>query len=111
MAVNLTDKINQTKVFTLDWDGDDVDVSYRPNAVTPALLEEVDEAAKADDLSMLGVLLDPVLDWWDVLDADGQRIGTDPDTIRTLPMRFIGLVQRGIERDQNPPEDGTSAGS
>jgi hypothetical protein len=46
-----------------------------------------------------------------VLDNDGQRIPTDAATIATLPMRWLTLVQKGIETDQNPPESGASGGS
>lgn len=110
MAVSLRDKMTEAKTIQVEWGPDTVDVSYRPNVVTPALLEEVDEAAKRDDLSSLGVLLEPVLEWWDVLDDEGNRIPTDQGTIRTIPMRFIVLVQRAIEVDQNPPGDRDSVG-
>lgn len=110
MGVRLVDKMNETKVATIKWGADDVEVSYRPNSVTPALLEAVDEAAKRDDMSVMGVVLEPVLDWWDVLDAEGNRLPTDADTIARMPMPWLNLVQAGIQEDQNPPEDETSHG-
>lgn len=103
-GVRLSTKMDETSVVTITWGEDDVDVCYRTNAVTPDLLEKVDKAAEQDDLSVLGVLLEPVLVWWDILDDKDRRIPTDAETIRTIPMSFITLVQRGIEADQNPPE-------
>lgn len=110
MGVNLSDKRAETKTMTLKWGDDDVDVCYRPNAVTPALLESIEDAAKLDDLSALGVMLEPILEWWDVMDGD-QRVPTTKESIREMPIRWIGIVQAGLEADQNPPADGNSAGS
>lgn len=110
MAVHLHNKMGESKTIQVEWGPDTVDVSYHPNVVTPALLEEVDEAAKRDNLDSLGVLLEPVLEWWDVLGEDNERIPTDAATIRSIPMRFLILVQRAIEVDQNPPADRDSVG-
>lgn len=110
MAVKLSEKMAETKTVTVKWGDDDVDICYKPNAVTPRLLEEIDQAAAKDDMSALGVALEPVLEWWDVLDDKGRRIGTDAGTIATLPLSWIVAVQNGMEADQNPPESGTSAG-
>ena len=105
MAVVLDDMKGRTKVISISWDGETVDVSYFPNVVTPDLLEKVDEAAKKDDLSVLGVMLEPVLDWWDILEHDGgPRIPTDAETIRSVPMSFLNALQKAITEDSNPPE-------
>lgn len=104
MPVKLQDKMAETKTITVMWGEDEVLVSYHPNAVTPDLLDRVDGAAKEENLSVLGVLLDPVLDWWDVLDNSGKRIPTDKITIATIPMPFLNKVQVAIQEDQNPPE-------
>lgn len=103
-GVRLSSKMAETKVVTVTWGDDDVDVSYHPNVVTPDLLEKVDQAAQEDNLDVLGVLLEPVLEWWDILDDQDKRIPTDRATIREVPMPFLVLVQSAIESDQNPPE-------
>lgn len=103
-GVRLAEKMAETRTITITWGVDDVDVCYHPNAVTPDLLEKVDKAADQDNLDVLGVLLEPVLEWWDILDEKDRRIPTDAATIKTVPMPFLTLVQRGIEDDQNPPE-------
>lgn len=102
-GVRLSTKMAETAVVTVTWGDDDVDVCYHPNAVTPDLLERVDKAAEQDNLDVLGVLLEPVLEWWDILDDRDRRIPTDAATIKSVPMPFINLVQRAIEADQNPP--------
>lgn len=111
MAVNLADKRTESKVITVMWGDDPVEVSYFPNAVTPNLLDEVEAAAKQDDLSVIGTLLEPVLDWWDVLDDKGKRIPTDKATISGLPLRWLTLVQKALEDDQRPPDSADPKGS
>lgn len=107
MAVKLADKIAETKTVTVTWGEDDVDVSYFPNAVTAKLLSDIDQAADAEDLTVIGVALEPILDWWDVLDDKGKRIPTDRDTIASLPLAWIIAVQSALEEAQNPPENGS----
>lgn len=111
MAVKIKEMMGRTKTVTVEWDGESVDVSYFHNVVTPALMEEVVKAAEKEDLSVLGVSLEPVLDWWDVLQEDGSRLGTSADIIRQVPMSFLNAVQRAIQEDQNPPEESSSDAS
>lgn len=109
MAVSLDTMKGRTKVITVHWDGEDVDVSYHPNVVTPELLEAVDEAARRDNLDVLGVMLEPVLDWWDILEhEDGPRLPTNTETIRKVPMSFLNKLQDAIQEDQNPPGESSS---
>lgn len=104
MSVKLDEMKGRTKVITVTWDDETVDVSYHPNVVTPELLEKVDEAARRDNLDVLGVMLEPVLDWWDILLEDGSRLATDAATIKRVPMSFLNRLQDAIQEDQNPPE-------
>lgn len=105
MAVVLEQMKGRTKIINVHWDGEIVDVSYHPNVVTPELLEKVDEAGRQDNLDVLGVMLEPVLDWWDILESEGgPRLPTDATTIRSVPMSFLNKLQDAIQEDQNPPE-------
>ena len=111
MAVALSSMKTRTKLITVEWDGETVDVSYFPNVVTPELLEKVDEASRRDNLDVLGVMLEPVLDWWDILLEDGSRLPTDAGTIKRVPMSFLNRLQDKIQEDQNPPESSSSDAS
>lgn len=111
MAVKLDDMMGRTKVITVDWDGEQVDVSYFSNVVTPELLEEVDEASKRENLDVLGVMLEPVLEWWDILLADGTRMPTDAATIKKVPLSFLDKLQDKIMEDQRPPAGSSSGDS
>lgn len=111
MAVKMSEMKSRTKVLQVTWDGETVDVSYFPNVVTPELLEQVDDAAKRDNLDILGVMLEPVLDWWDILLDDDTRMPTDADTIKRVPMSFLSKLQDAITEAQRPPAESSSAGS
>jgi hypothetical protein len=111
MAVKITDMMGRTKTIQVEWDGETVDVSYFHNVVTPEHLENVAQAADKEDLSVLGVMLEPVLDWWDILQDDGTRLPTDADTIRRVPMSFLNALNKAIEEAQNPPEGSSSDAS
>jgi len=107
--VALDKMMGRTKKIIVHWDGEEVEVSYFTNVVTPAMLEKVEEAAQQDNLDVLGVMLEPVLDYWDILETEGgRRLDTDAETIKTIPMSFLTALQKAIEEDQNPPEGSSS---
>lgn len=108
MAMKLSEVKAMTKVVTVEFMGGTVDVSYRPAAMTPAILEEVLAMAKtaeteAEDMSMIGSMLEPVLDWWDMLDDKGKRIGTTTEDIRQMPLPFLVKVLSDVQEDMRPP--------
>jgi hypothetical protein len=84
------------------WDGETVDVGYRPAAVTPRLMDEVAAAAKDENLGVVGHLLSAVIDWWDVLDDDGARIPPTPENVADFPIPFLMAVMNTIQDAQGP---------
>jgi hypothetical protein len=66
-------------------------------------MEAVTEAETANDLSILGVLLEPVLAWWDVLDDQDQRIPPTAENIKRMPMAFVMKVIAKVQEDSDPP--------
>lgn len=80
------------------------EVGYHPAEVTPALLERVQAAADEGNLDVVGVLLEPVLEWWDVLDDDDHRMPTDAATIKVLPLGFLMEVMTSVQEAVRPPD-------
>lgn len=103
MAMRLSDVKGKQKVTTIEWDGETVDVAYLPNMVTTDLIDGVQDAAAEGDVKVIGALLEPILEWWDVLDDDGQRLPTDAATIGTIPLPFLNIVMEGIQGAVLPP--------
>lgn len=108
MAMKLSEVKAKTKVCTVEFMDETVDVSYFPAAMTPRILEDVLAlAGKADndaqDMALVGKMLEPVLDWWDVLDDDDQRIPPTQETIKDMPLPFLVKVLNDLQADLNPP--------
>lgn len=96
------------KVCTAHWDGEDVDVCYRPSKVTPAMLANVldmvkdGNSAASAEIESVPALLEPILVWWDVLDDNDERLPTDAKTIRSMPMSFLSAVVAATQEDMKP---------
>lgn len=103
MAMKLSEVKAKVKTCTVTWDDEEVEVGYHPAAMTPEILEAVQEHAKEDNLRVIGTMLEPVLAWWDVLDDDGERMPTDAETIRTIPLPFLMKVLDDVQGDMRPP--------
>lgn len=104
MAMRLSEVRSKIKTATVTWDDETVDVGWCPARFTPDVAEAVNDAEKADDLGVLGALLEPILEWWDVLDDDDKRLPTDKATISGMPMAFLMKVMADLQEDMNPPE-------
>lgn len=108
MAMKLSEIKAKTKEVTVLFMDETVDVSYHPAAMTPAILEDVMALARgaetdAEDMALIGSMLEPVLDWWDVLDDKGKRIGTTMADIREMPLAFLIKVLDDVQTDMRPP--------
>lgn len=108
MAMKLSEVKAKSKVTTVVFLDETVDVSYHPAAMTPRILEDVMALAKsaetdAEDMGMVGAMLEPVLEWWDVLDDDGKRIPPSRENIRDMPLPFLVAVLEKVQEDMRPP--------
>lgn len=113
MGMTLSKVQAKERTVTVLWDDETVDVGYHPAAVTPALLDSVQEAAKANDIAVIGMMMEPMLSWWDVLDDEGQRLPTDAATIRIIPLAFTMAVLTAVQGDMAPADaegKGSAAG-
>lgn len=112
MGMTLSKVQAKERTVTVLWDGETVDVGYHPAAVTPALLDSVQAAAEANDLAVIGMMMEPMLAWWDVLDDDGQRLPTDAPTIRIIPLAFTLEVLKAVQAAMQPADaEGKDSGA
>lgn len=94
----------KVKTATVQYDGEDVPFGYKPGELTLDLMDDIQEQAARGDKDTVGAMLEPILEWWDVLDDNDQRLPTDRATIRTMPMAFLTLLMQTMVGDlTNPP--------
>ncbi len=116
--MKLSSITRSTKTFTMEFDGESLEVTYRPGALTDALSDEYDkreEAAKTSEEkgAALAYFLSQVLVEWDVQDDHGKKIAPTEKFIATLPPRFRWRVFNAIYEDLYPKarNDAPSGGS
>lgn len=90
-------------------------VVYNPRAFTPDLEAQAIkvEESKRGQLSFLAEAVSTLLVDWDLVDDDGNKLGTDVPTLMTMKAAVLGEVFAGIQKDMapNPKTGEDSAGS
>lgn len=105
MGMKLSVVKGKIKTTQIHWEDETVEVGFHPAAMTPELLERVSSSAEGQNLAVLGVLLEPVLAYWDVLDDEGKRLPTNAETIATIPLSFLMAVMDQVQETMRPPAD------
>lgn len=103
MAVNYSDMKAAVKTAQAEWMGEVVDFAYHPAEFTANRAAEVSALADAGDVGAVASLVSPLLDWWDVLDDDGNRLPTDVETVGNMPLAFVMGIVGAMGRDMRPP--------
>ena len=49
-------------------------------------------------------MMQSLLVWWDVLGDDGNRLPTDLETLKRVPLEFLNKLNEAIGQDMRPPE-------
>lgn len=106
MGVRLSDLTSRIKEASLEYDGEQVAFAYRPHAFTMEVSDQVAEATAKDDLGTVSALLEPIVDWWDVLDDQDQRIPPTADNMRRFPLSFLLKIMDAITADSSPEQEG-----
>lgn len=89
MPIKLSDLLKRTRVITVEFQGETVTVTYRLNAVTPALLSGKPSAVEQ---------VKAVVEEWDVLDDRGRPMA--PDVIaEQMPTMFLEAVLSAVVQD------------
>lgn len=104
MAVSLTKMRQSIRTAQVTWEEDVVDFGYKPAMFTTELVEEVTSEAQANNLHGVAEMVEPLLEWWDVLDDEDNRLPTDLETIKSMPLTFVMGIVDVIGGDMRPPE-------
>lgn len=102
MGVRLSHMKAKIKESSLTWDGEVVDFAYRPNEFTMELADQIAAEAEAENLTSVSAMLAPIVEWWDVLDDQDQRIAPSAENMRAFPLNFLLAIMRAITEDSKP---------
>lgn len=106
MGVRLSAMKAKITESSLEWDGETVAFAYKPNEFTMEVADSISEAAEREDLSSVSAMLSPILEWWDVLDDNDERIPPSAESMRAFPLNFLMRIMGKITEDQNPETEG-----
>lgn len=97
-------------------DGDDpdekIEIVYRPGELTLEVSDEIKAAIQSGFESDIAfAMLRRVLVRWDLQNDDGTELDVSDDSIKTIPLTFLGLILQAIEDDSRPnPKRGATSG-
>jgi hypothetical protein len=92
------------KTAQVEWLGEAVDFAYHPAEFTANRAAEVSDLADAGNVRAVAGLVSPLLEWWDVLDDEGERMPTDTETVGNMPLAFVMAIVGAMGKDMRPPE-------
>lgn len=102
MAIVLSQMMGKLRTCKVTFQGESMDVTYRPNIVTPVLIDEINSLTGRDSLDEQVVR---IIDHWDLLDTEGKQIPVDKDNLKGLPSTFLRSVINGLMADMRAPDD------
>ena len=109
MPIRVSNLAKNTRETIVSYEGEAAAVTYKPGAVTPNMLDEMQ--ANKENAGALVSLIRRCVSQWDVLQDDGKQLPTDSPAVGDLPVAFLNVVLTAIFEDMrpNPQTGGTSA--
>lgn len=104
MAIKLGDITGQRKRVSGTFDGESFDLEVKTNLITPAWIAAYDAAKSA---SGFGTLAD-VITKWDIVDADGEPLPINYDTVMSLPLQLAAEIFQAIVMSVKPSKVSSS---
>src|SRR6516165_2430477 len=100
MPINIGTVTAEEATTTVSYGGETGKIVYRPGAMTPARLEEIaatlnDDEPSAEIMSTVQFLADMIVSW-EIVQDDGATLPVTPDTVKALPIKFMGAIVNAI---------------
>lgn len=95
MPISLAELQSNLRTLVIDYDGEKVQVVYRPGILTPATNDDFAKQSVVEQLETLLVS-------WDVLDDKGKPLPVTTDLLNQLPGRFLAHIAAEISGDMRP---------
>jgi hypothetical protein len=86
-------KMRDTVITTeVEWLGQTVEVGVRPGLWTQEVVDGFRMQGEVDADDSAYESLATVIAWWDVLDADDERIPVTVENLRAMPVLFLARI-------------------
>jgi hypothetical protein len=100
MPITLQDLRREERTITLDYNGDELEITYKPSALTPEMEETIRTATERErPLSGIAQVVSMLVVDWEVLDENGNHIFPDLEFCMTLPNEFLSAVLVAVIED------------
>ncbi len=102
------DTVLKTKRVRIPFGEEVLEVEYRPDAVTPRMVIQVDDAQKpAAQMRAVVEALNRILVAWDLIGEDGERYPITKEALLDLPLSFLAQVFRAVTEDMSVGKERT----
>ncbi len=101
--IKLSAMRGDVRTATVKIGGDEMTISYLPNAYTPRLEADAAQAQGGQQAGpVLITILREVLTAWEITDDKGRMLPIDDKTLAEIPMPVLTDMLRVIGEDMNP---------
>ena len=101
MSIRLSELKADVRKVTFDYDGSEINVEYKPSAITPIFQSKMRKMDTSDAMNMVEAV-SVMLVSWDVLGDNGKPIAITTNTLGTLPIAFVSKVITSVFEDMQP---------
>lgn len=102
MPISLNHIKNDKRSIAIDYNGDTLNLTYKPSELTPAIEAEIREEALEGRNDRLIETVCKMVIQWDLLDEAGEPLPLEPEIVRDLPSAFLYAIQQGCREDMIP---------
>ena len=99
--MRLSELFSETKVLPVAIGDSELSVTYRPQAITPEMMDRMTTAANAPGEAIVKTVVDLVVAW-DLTDDSSAPYPVTLDNVRKLPVSFLATITKAITEDINP---------
>lgn len=99
--MRLSQILSDRKIVQIGIGDDALNVTYRPQAITPETLDRMTAANDKPGAAIVETVVEMVADW-DLTDDDGSPYPLTIKDVRRLPVSFLSTIVKEITDDLNP---------
>lgn len=92
--MNIAKLAEKTETLRFSWEGEEIEIEFFANALTPTFVHEISLAQKEGDLKLLSKVAEKIRKW--NLDYNGEPFPPTPSNFETLPVHFVTHITEAI---------------